>query len=345
MIDPRDLARCKDAIRHGSLSFYAASRLLPGRVRDPALALYAFCRLSDDAVDLGTDKTSAVLHLRDRLGLIYEGRPINAAADRAFAAVIEEHEMPRALPDALLEGLAWDAQERQYETLSGVFDYSARVAAAVGVMMSVLMGTRDAHALARAADLGVAMQLTNIARDIGEDARAGRLYLPLNWMDEVGLHPKTFFADPLPDPRVRGMARRLLRTARRLYIRAEAGIPALPLSARPGIYAARHVYAGIGAAVERNAFDSISTRARTNKAQKLGWLGLSVLRAGASTVMPRSAVILAEPLEETRFLVDAAARRTATTSRTNALVDVLIQLEANDRERNAALLDQHRAAP
>ena len=340
MIDPKDLARCKDAIRHGSLSFYAASTLLPSRVRDPALALYAFCRLSDDAVDLGTDKASAVLSLRDRLGLIYEGRPIDAPADRAFAAVIEEHDMPRALPDALLEGLAWDAQGRQYETLSGVFDYSARVAAAVGVMMSVLMGTRDANALARAADLGVAMQLTNIARDIGEDARAGRLYLPLNWMYEAGINPRTFFADPVPDARIRGMARRLLRTAHRLYVRAEAGIPALPLSARPGIYAARHVYAGIGGAIERNAFDSVTHRARTGTMQKLGWLGLSVARAGVSTIMPRSAVIMAEPLAETRFLVDAAAQRSPRASRSSALIEVLMQLEAADTERRAALLDQ-----
>lgn len=339
MIDPKDLARCRDAIRHGSLSFYAASKLLPARVRDPALALYAFCRLSDDAVDLGSDKTGAVLRLRDRLGLIYEGRPIDAAADRAFAAVIEEHEMPRALPDALLEGLAWDAQERQYETLSGVFDYSARVASAVGVMMSVLTGTRNADALARAADLGVAMQLTNIARDIGEDARAGRLYLPLEWMDEAGIDPRTFFADPVPDARIRTMAKRLLRTANRLYIRAEAGIGALPLSARPGIYAARHVYAGIGGAIEGNAFDSVSYRAHTSKLQKVGWLGLSVLRAGVSTLTPTSPVLMAPPLDETRFLVDAAARRSHQSVRSSALVEVLMQLEAADQRRRDAYLE------
>jgi len=343
MIDPRDLARCRDAIRHGSLSFYTASTLLPARVRDPALALYAFCRLSDDAVDLGSDKTSAVLRLRDRLARIYDGRPFDAPADRAFAAVIEAHDMPRELPDALLEGLAWDAQERQYETLSGVFDYSARVAAAVGAMMAVLMGVRDANALARACDLGVAMQLTNIARDVGEDARAGRLYLPLEWMDEAGLDPRTFFADPVPDERVRAMTRRLLRTAHRLYIRAEAGIPALPLSARPGIYAARHVYAGIGGAIERNGHDTISYRARTYRTQKLGWLGLSLLRTGASLVTPRSPVLYAEGLEETRFLVDAAARAPARKPRSRALADVLVQLEAADRDRRTALLEERRA--
>ncbi len=100
--------------------------------------------------------------------------------------------MPRALPEALLEGLAWDAQARRYATLSDLYDYSARVAAAVGAMMCVLMGVRDADALARACDLGVAMQLTNIARDVGEDARERRLYLPLDWLAEAGIDPDAF---------------------------------------------------------------------------------------------------------------------------------------------------------
>ena len=88
MIDPADMHHCREAIRTGSLSFHAASRLLPARVRDPALALYAFCRLADDAVDDSDDKAPAVLALRDRLDLVYAGRPRNAPADRAFAAVV-----------------------------------------------------------------------------------------------------------------------------------------------------------------------------------------------------------------------------------------------------------------
>ena len=95
--------------------------------------------------------------------------------------------MPRILPDALLEGLAWDAMGRRYATLSDLRAYSARVASAVGAMMCVLMRVRDRDALARACDLGVAMQLTNIARDVGEDAREGRLYLPTDWLAGAGV--------------------------------------------------------------------------------------------------------------------------------------------------------------
>ena len=330
MIAPADLDHCREAIRHGSLSFYAASHLLPARVRDPALALYAFCRLADDEVDLKADKAGSVLALRDRLDLVYAGRPRNAAPDRAFAAVVDGAEMPRALPDALLEGLAWDAEERRYQSLSGVFAYSARVASAVGAMMTVLIGVRDPDALARACDLGVAMQLTNIARDVGEDAMEGRLYLPLDWLAEAGIDPDAFLADPRPRKPLRILTQRLVMEANRLYVRAEAGIPALPRACRPGIWAARLIYAGIGRQLNQMGYDSISARAHTSNAQKIGWLAQSAGRSAASLVMPRSAVLYARPLPETAFLVEAAAyARPQSTSM--SLLDTLATLEARRR--------------
>ena len=335
-----DLDHCRATIRTGSLSFHAASKLLPARARDPALALYAFCRLADDAVDEGEQKPAAVLSLRDRLDLCYAGRPRDVPADRAFARVIEEHAMPRALPEALLEGLAWDACGRRYQTLSDVFAYSTRVAASVGAMMCVLMGVRDAHALARACDLGVAMQLTNIARDVGEDARAGRVYLPLDWLSEVGLTADALCAAPHDDPRLRTLVARLLGQAEALYQRAEAGVPMLPVSARPGILAARHIYAGIGGAIARNGHDSITLRARTTPAQKLGWIALSVVRAGVMMVMPRSAVLYARPLGETRFLIDAAAIHAPASGwgegRAGSLIGLFAELEARDRALRAS---------
>lgn len=339
MIDPRDLAHCEEAIRHGSLSFHAASRLLPAKVRDPALALYAFCRLADDAVDLQPEKAQAVLSLRDRLDLVYRGRPLNASADRAFAAMVEDFDMPRALPDALLEGLAWDAMGRRYATESDLFAYCARVAAAVGAMMCVLMRVRCPDALARACDLGVAMQLTNIARDIGEDAMEGRIYLPTDWLAEAGLTPETFLQNPRPTKAIRQMTRRLLVQADRLYARSEAGIAGLPLASRPGIYAARYIYAGIGAQVQRAGYDSFNTRARTSKAQKCGWLALSMARASASIVMPKSAMLYAAPLPEIRFLVDAAANHAPDgPSRSDTFIGALAQLEQHSRKQRAALI-------
>jgi phytoene synthase len=331
MIAAQDMAHCREAIRQGSLSFHAASRLLPARVRDPALALYEFCRLADDAVDDSDDKAPAVLALRDRLELVYQGRPRNAPADRAFAAVVADFDMPRALPDALLEGLAWDAMDKRYQTLGELRSYCARVASAVGAMMCVLMRVRDGDALARACDLGLAMQLTNIARDVGEDARAGRLYLPLDWLAEVGLAPETFLRAPVSNHQTQALTRRLLEEASALYLRSEAGVAGLPLACRPGIYAARHVYAGIGGAVARLDYDSINARARTSGRQKIGWLGLSLLRSAVSVAVPKSSVLHAPAVDEVAFLVEAAAHRPTRISRSDTLFGVLAQLEAKDR--------------
>lgn len=332
-----DLEICREMIRHGSLSFHAASRLLPSKVRDPALALYAFCRLADDAVDLHHEKAAAVLQLQERLDAVYAGRPRDAAPDRAFAEVVSRFDMPRALPDALLEGLAWDAMGRRCETMSDLYAYSARVASAVGAMMTVLMGVRDRHALARACDLGVAMQLTNIARDIGEDAVEGRLYLPLAWFAEAGLNPDSFLANPRPTPEIRRMTKRLVMEANRLYYRSEAGISALPRNCRPGIYAARLIYAGIGKEVSRAEYDSISGRAHTSGRQKIGWIAQAALRSAITAVTPGSAVLYGKPLPEVAFLVDAAARGHEDWSRADALVRALAQLAATDRRRKQLL--------
>ena len=337
MIQPADLEHCRAVIRTGSLSFHAAAKLLPASVRDPALALYAFCRLADDEVDEGEEKGRAVLQLQERLDAAYAGQPRNAPEDRAFAAIIEEFDMPRALPEALLEGLAWDAVGRRYETLSDLRAYSARVASAVGAMMCVLMRMRDPDALARACDLGVAMQLTNIARDIGEDARAGRIYLPLEWLSEAGIAPEDFLANPEPSADIRRFTRKLLAEANRLYIRSEAGIASLPRSARTGIFAARYIYSGIGGAVARNGHDSVTQRGRTTKAQKLVLIAKSGLRAGGTLVLPQSPVIHASALPEVQFLVDAAGRdRAGRYSRTAALLDVLTELKSRDASHGVA---------
>jgi len=347
MIDPADLAHCEASIRTGSYSFHAASRLLPGRVRDPALALYAFCRMTDDSVDLTQDKGAAVLALGERLELIYRGTPRNAPADRAFAAVVEEFEMPRTLPEALLEGMAWDAMGRRYATLSGVYDYSARVAAAVGVMMAVLMRVRCPHALARACDLGVAMQLSNISRDVGEDAHEGRFYLPTDWMDEAGIDIEAFLADPRPTRPIRRMVKRLLSDANRLYFRSEPGVAELPFACRPGIYAARHIYCGIGREIARADHDSITRRAITTKGQKIGWLIWSTMQTLAASAMPRSAVLYGKPLPECAYLVEAAADRRPSDNpwgegRAGEIIAALAQLEARRRALPGATLDQSR---
>jgi len=296
---PSDHQTCKRAIRTGSRTFYAASKLLPLSVRKPAYGLYAFCRLSDDAVDLGDGSPGALDRLRHRLALACEGRPLPFAADRAMADLMRRYAIPRAVPEALLEGLGWDCDGRRYETLRDLQGYAARVASTVGVMMTCLMGVRDAGALARACDLGVAMQLTNIARDVGEDARAGRLYLPLEWLLEAGVDPEAFLADPQPTDALKGVIAKLLAAADALYARARSGVAALPPSCRPAILAAADIYAAIGAEIAVAGFDGVTRRARVSGRRKLRLLSKATLSAAW---IPRDAGH--PPLAATAFLVD-----------------------------------------
>lgn len=299
-----DLLACRAALREGSYTFFAASLLLPEAVRLPAGALYAFCRQADDAVDQGRDPQAAVSRQRALLARAYQGDPalLADARERALAAVLAHTRMPRALPEALLEGLAWDAQGRRYESIEALHAYAARVAGAVGAMMAVLMGARTPGALARACELGVAMQLSNIARDVGEDARNGRLYLPLAWMREAGLEPEAWLARPVFDARLASVVARLLAQAEQLYAGAGAGVAQLPLACRPGINAARLVYAAIGHQVARQGHDSVSRRAVVPRWRKAGLLAWSFL-----AMWPAQPAQPAPCLEAVRFLVAAGA--------------------------------------
>jgi phytoene synthase len=301
-LDPADLAACRALLRGGSRTFFAASFLLPRRVREPASALYAFCRLADDAVDLGDGAEAAIARLRERLACVYEGRPLPTPEDRALASVVATFDIPRALPEALLEGFEWDAAGRRYETPGELNAYAARVAGTVGAMMALVMGARSHDQLARACDLGVAMQLSNIARDVGEDARAGRLYLPLAWLREAGIDPDAWLARPVFTPALGGVVERLLRAAEALYERAGAGVAGLPLDCRPGINAARVLYAEIGREVERGGFDSVARRAVVPGARKARLL-VRAIAASAGAARRKSL----PPLAETRFLVEAGA--------------------------------------
>lgn len=305
-----DLAACREALANGSRTFLAASLLLPRAVREPACALYAFCRAADDAVDGPGANADAVASLQQRLKLAYLGCPEPIAADRALASVVARFAIPRALPEALLEGFAWDAAGRRYETMAELQAYAARVAGTVGAMMACLMGVRSAHGVARACDLGVAMQLSNIARDVGEDARMGRLYLPRQWLREAGIDPDAWLRRPVFNAALAGVVQRVLDVADALYARVDAGVAQLPLACRPGINAARYLYADIGHEVARRGFDSVTQRAVVPASRKV-WL----LARAMAGLWPASASAPEPALAATRFLVDAVTAASASAVR------------------------------
>ncbi|MEZ4312155.1 MAG: phytoene/squalene synthase family protein [Polyangiaceae bacterium] len=298
-----DLAECHALLARGSKSFAAAGKLLPARARDAAAVLYAFCRVADDAVD-DSDEADRVERLRVRLNRVYSGRGLEGPVERCFARVVERFDLPIEVMEALIEGFEWDAAGRRYPDLRATLAYSARVASAVGVAMTAILADREPHLLARACDLGLAMQLTNIARDVGEDARRGRLYLPEDWLRAEGVDPDAFLRAPEPLAGVRRVVLQLLEVADGLYATADAGIAALPSDVRSAIYAARFIYADIGRVIREREGDSVTSRAVVSGARKLWLLG----RAVASKWDAPGELLFAPPSVETEFLVEAFAR-------------------------------------
>ncbi len=263
MTEAEDFAACRDALARGSKSFHVAWRLLPSRLRDPIASFYGFCRVTDDAVDESADPVAALAHCVTRTDGIFASRPEPHPIDRAFARTVARFSLPRAPIDALLDGYRWDVEKRIIVTRSDLVAYAVRVAASVGVVSTYLMGERDRSTLARAADLGIAMQLTNIARDVGEDAHHGRTYLPRTWLDEE--HVSTTSRH---DAALGRVVRRLLDEADTLYAQAEPGIAALPADCRPAIRAASRLYREIGQIVRENGYDAVSGRASTSPLRK-----------------------------------------------------------------------------
>jgi len=172
-----------------------------------------------------------------------------------------------------------------------------------------VMGVRDPQALARACELGNAMQLTNIARDVGEDARNGRLYLPRAWMREEGLNPDAWLRTPVFNESLARVVSRLLAEADRLYQRGATGISALPRDCRGAILAAATIYAEIGSEIAGNAMDSVNQRAMVGSARKLTLLCIAKIRA---QMPPRCDT--APPLDSIAYLVEACTQTASNSS-------------------------------
>ena len=333
-----DRRLCHETIRAGSKSFNAASRLLPAEMRLAARALYTFCRSSDDLVDDRGNDGHASLRLRARLEAIYDGRPSDLICDRAMAAVVHTHAIPREIPLGLIEGYAWDEAGRRYRTADDLLAYATRVAGTVGLMMTLVMGSRDRHVLARASDLGLAMQLTNIARDVGEDARNGRIYLPLDWLEAEGIDPAAFAHTPVFTPALGTVVQRLLALADTYYERAATGVAGLPLDCRPAIRCALLVYRDIGRVIASNGYNSVDSRASTGTVRKLHLAA----RAMASPLVLRQPATLAPHVSASHLIEAAASSLPAPITGLDAKLGRMIELMAISQHRRAQSIPARR---
>ena len=280
-----------------SKSFALAGRLFPPGPREDAAAVYAWCRLSDDAIDLAPmgAKAQALLAERDRLARVYSDADPGDPILRAFQEVVRDRRIPSCYPEELLEGMAMDADCHRYETLEDLLRYCYRVAGTVGLMMCHVMGVSDPRGLRHAAHLGMAMQLTNISRDVLEDWGRGHVYLPDDLLGaraadalwqacREARHQSSETGQPLFDtaerlgepqlprhlePEVRRAVQRLLAHAAQLYRSGDAGMHWLSWRCALSVRTARHVYAEIGEVIDARGHDVWQGRAVVPTARKL----------------------------------------------------------------------------
>jgi len=292
------------SVAHHSKSFSLASKLLPSFCRDTARIVYAWCRRADDAVDLVAAEASASASktLLGELDDLYAGRPLSDPIVAAFGEVVAKANIPKTYPLELLLGMRMDAEHVRYEKWDDLLLYCYRVAGTVGLMMCHVLGVKDARALRNGAHLGIAMQLTNIARDVAEDWHRGRLYLPDEVLATYGAPGlERYLGRAMPTfalPALSCGVRHLLQEAQAFYESADLGIGALEGQSAWAVATASAVYSEIGRELARKSFAVDAGRAHVSKLRKVylaARSGLWILKR-ASSASRFSAARLETPL-------------------------------------------------
>ncbi len=257
---------CTEITRRHSRSFFFSTQVLPPEKRRAIRALYAFCRTSDDIVDNSSDDAAKALG-----AWITQVHAPAAPADNAVLLAwndtVERYDVPRYLPDELLAGIAMDLTVHRYATFDDLWLYCYRVASVVGLISMHIVGYRDGAA-SYAIELGVGLQLTNILRDVGEDARRGRVYLPQEDLERFGLCADDIFHGRR-NQAFRALMRFEIERAHALYDAAWPGIALLNADSRLAIAAAAEIYRGILGRIIGSDFDVFGRRAHVSLAQRL----------------------------------------------------------------------------
>lgn len=256
--------------REHSRTFYTASGLLPAPERAAVRALYAFCRVSDDLVDTGKgDRLSALNSWRQRS--LAPNPPVDSLVALAWADTRSRYQIPSRYAEQLLDGVAQDLTVNRYDTFAELAQYCYGVASTVGLMAMHVVGYSGAEAIPYAVKLGVALQLTNILRDVGEDWANGRLYLPREELAAFAL-TEADVADGHVDRRWRHFMQFQIRRARQLYEEALPGVNMLGASGRFAIGAAAELYGAILNDIEAHDYDVFQRRAYVSGRRKLSQL-------------------------------------------------------------------------
>lgn len=256
-------------------SFSLAAVFLPRSRRDDAAVLYAFCRAVDDAVDEASDAEAAERALAVyREGLDEHAAPPVCDALRAMAA---RRGMPLRAAHQLIDGMETDLGEVRVKSDRELLRYCYHAAGTVGWLMCGVLGVDASRAIPHAVDLGIAMQLTNICRDVAEDARRGRVYLPEERLEAAGTSGDALLDGTADPDAVASVVRDLLALADHYYASADAGMVFIPTRPRLAIYVAARVYRAIGVRLlHRHDANALHGRTVVPRFVKVAWVAVAL---------------------------------------------------------------------
>ena len=273
---------CKSVTKNHAKSFYFAAKFLPKRKQKPIYALYALCRHIDDEVDEAeisseSDAVAAVENWKRRLNLIYQNGKLDSENIKtkdqnlvllAWADLLKTYKIKQEFALDLMKGVLSDTHINRYETFDELYIYCYRVASTVGLMSSEIFGYKEEITLKYAEALGIAMQLTNILRDIKEDSAMNRIYLPLEDLKKFDVSENQIFAGEFDENFVNLMKFQIDR-ARKYYVEAEKGISLLEKDTRFTVLLASRLYEKILDEIENQNHNIFTGRAHTTKIQKI----------------------------------------------------------------------------
>jgi len=275
-------AECRAITRYHAKTFYMATRFLPNHKQRGIFAIYSVCRYIDDLVDEAEDLlekrelTEDDIRLKleswkQKLRDTYDGKAHDNDILIAFSDVLRQYHIPIEMPFELMEGVCMDLFKNRYETFDELYDYSFKVASIVGLMTSQVFGYESQEALGYAVDLGIAMQLTNILRDVGEDLQRDRIYLPQEDLDRFDVSEEELFNHRRTENVIELLDFQIERT-RRYYQRSDKGIGLLSSDSRLPVYLARQNYGRILDKIEENNYNVFDKRAYLNATEKFSIL-------------------------------------------------------------------------
>jgi len=256
---------------HYAKTFYFASHFLDREKRYAAYSIYAVCRISDNAVDDtdSCDGPGRLQRVEKNIKAAYSNQVLHDKILLAFRETINTYQIPEQYFDDLIQGMHLDLNKKRYDDFNELYDYCYKVAGVVGLIMLKIFGQTSKEANDYAVCLGIAMQLTNILRDIKEDYQRGRIYLAQDEMEKYGIAQNNIASEQIDEKFIHFMQFQIQR-AKTYYEESSCGIPMIPnMRSRLVVCLMKEIYAGILTSIEKNNFDVFSRRARVCLFKKL----------------------------------------------------------------------------